>query len=62
MLGKSSENGTVAGLGHYGLAVMATLLALIVLGAIRPIERAAARYLGQTGNMDTPKQKPKDKK
>jgi len=54
--------GTVAGLGDYGLAVVATLLALVVLGAIRPIERAAARRFGQAGNMDTPTGKGKDKK
>jgi putative Mg2+ transporter-C (MgtC) family protein len=54
--------GTVAGLGDYGLAAVATVIAIVVLAVVRPIERAAARYLGQTGEMDTPKEKPKTKK
>lgn len=46
--------GTVAGMGQYELAVVAALLAVVVLGVIRPIEKVAAHYLGQNANMDTP--------
>jgi putative Mg2+ transporter-C (MgtC) family protein len=49
--------GTVAGLAEYGLAAAAACVALLVLTALRPVEKTIARHFGeprQKNRMDTP--------
>jgi putative Mg2+ transporter-C (MgtC) family protein len=50
--------GTLAGLGEYVSAVAATVIAIIVLAVLRPLERALASFLNANEESDTPK-KPK---
>ena len=47
--------GTLAGLGEYVPAAAATVIALVVLAVLRPIERLFGHHLGGNDASDTPK-------
>jgi putative Mg2+ transporter-C (MgtC) family protein len=51
--------GTLAGLGEYVPAAAATVIAVIVLAVLRPVERALASFLKANDETDTPKKRPK---
>lgn len=55
----SAALGTLAGLGEYVPAVAATVIALIVLAVLRPMERLLSHHLGGNAETDTPKKRPK---
>jgi putative Mg2+ transporter-C (MgtC) family protein len=51
--------GTLAGLGEYVPAAAATVIALVVLAVLRPLERLLGHHGGENSETDTPKKRPK---
>ncbi len=51
----ASALGTLAGLGEFVPAAAATVIAIVILGVLRPIEKLLAHYLGTNRATDTPR-------